>query len=463
MTETATHKSDLEPALVSQRTYATRMRITRIDAALMLAVMLIFIDIIPFNLILPSMTDLGRPGLVLGFFLFCWWVLARFAPHLSMTGPQPMRWAVLVFMGAALLSYAAGFMRGLTTMEANGADRKMLLFCVMAGAVLTAADGVSNWLRLRTVLNVMVWCAAIVAFIGIVQYMTGLDITEYLVFPGLQAKAFVPGFMMRGSSYRVASTTAHYIELSAMLALCLPFAIHLARYSKEQWRRMAGLLCALLIAAGVGTTVSRTGIVAMGLMMLVLFPVWGWRMRYNIGVMAVGFMGVMAILSPGLMRTLFGLFDDTSNNSSINARTEDYPIVFHYVAQTPWLGRGTGTWIPPQYRILDNQWLVTLLDGGILGVAAMLALHVTGIVLAYKALKRSTSEEDRHLCAALIATQVIALAVAATFDSLSFTTYVTIMSLTLGLCGTVWRLTHPARQIRTSGIRWYLGERSARR
>src|SRR5262249_43186802 len=130
---------------------------------------------------------------------------------------------------------------------------------------------------------------------------------------------------------------------------------------------------------------------------------------------------------------------------------------------SPWLGRGTGTWIPPQYRVLDNQWLVTLLDCGIIGVLAMLSLHVTGIVLAYKALKRSTIEEDRHLCAALISTQVIAVVVAARLDSPSFSTSATIRGLWLGLCGAVWRLPHPARQTRTSGIRWYLGGSSRTR
>jgi O-antigen ligase len=308
------------------------------------------------------------------------------------------------------------------------------------------------------VINVLVWCAAIVAAIGVIQYMTGLDITEYLIFPGLQSKGWAPGFMMRGASYRVASTTAHYIELSAMLALSLPFAIHIARFAQERWRRWVAMVSGLIIAAGIGTTVSRTGIVALGLMMVVLFPVWGWRMRYNVGIVATGLLAVLAVMSPGLIQTLFSLFDNTGQDSSINARTEDYPVVFHYVGQTPWLGRGTGTWIPPQYRILDNQWLVTLLDAGVIGVAAMLALHITGIVVAYKALKRSTTEEDRHLCAALIATQVIAVAVAATFDSLSFTTYATIMALSLGLCGTVWRLTHPARTIRTSTARWFLGD-----
>jgi O-antigen ligase len=457
MTETATHKADLEPSLVSHRTYATRRRVTRIDAAFLLAVMVIFIDLIPFNLILPGMTDVARPGLLVGFFLFSWWILARFAPHLSMTGPQPMRWAVLIFMMSALTSYAAGFMRGLTSMEANGADRRMLFFCILSGAILGAADGVPNWLRLRSVVHAMVWCGGLVAAIGLVQYTSGLDITKYLILPGLQAQGWAPGFMMRGGSYRVASTTAHFIELSAMLAICLPLAIHAARFAAGRSRRTVSVICALLIAAGIGTTVSRTGIVAMALMMVCLFPVWGWRVRYNMGVVTLCLLAAMAIASPGLIRTLFNLFNEAGQDSSISARTDDYPVVFHYVAMSPWLGRGTGTWIPPQYRILDNQWLVTLLDCGIIGVVALLGLHLTGIVLAFKALRRSTIEEDRHLCAALIATQVIAIAVAATFDSLSFSTYATIMALSLGMCGTVWRLTHPARQIRTSGIRWFLG------
>jgi O-Antigen ligase len=365
---------------------------------------------------------------------------------------------VLAFMMSALLSYAVGFMRGLTTMEANGADRRMLLFCILSGAILGAADGIPNWLRLNSVVNTMVWCGGIVAAIGVFEYMTEIDVTEYLIFPGLQAKGWAVGFELRGTSYRVASTTEHFIELSAMLALCLPFAIHLARFGQQRWRRRIGMLCALLIAAGIASTVSRTGIVAIGLMVLVLFPVWGWRMRYNVSVMTFGLVAVLAVVNPGLIQTLFTIFNDVGQDLSINTRTEDYPVVFHYVAQTPWLGRGTGTWIPPQYRILDNQWLVTLLDCGIIGVVAMFALHVTGIVLAYKALQRSTVEKDKHLCAALISTQVIALVVAATFDSLSFSTYATIMALTLGLCGTVWRLTHPARTIRTSSARWFLGE-----
>src|SRR4051812_22457047 len=148
--------------------------------------MLVLISMIPARLVVPSMTDLGRPGLIVGFSLFCWWVLVRFSSHLVMTGPQPMRWAILIFMVTLMISYALGFMRGLTTMEANAADRAMLFFCVFSGAVLIGTDGVPNWLRLRGVLKVFVTCAAIVAAIALVEYLAGLDLTKYLAVPGLQ-------------------------------------------------------------------------------------------------------------------------------------------------------------------------------------------------------------------------------------------------------------------------------------
>jgi polysaccharide biosynthesis protein PslJ len=452
----AIHAADLEPSFVSGQTYVTRRRVTYIDAAVLLSLMVALITLVPSRLVVPGMTDLARPGLIIGFALFCWWVLVRFTSHLVMTGPQPIRWAVLAFMMSALVSYAAGFLRGLTTIEANAADRMMLFFCVFAGVALTAADGVPNWLRLRGVLKVLVCCASVVALIALVQYVFAVDVTRYMILPGLEPKGWTIGFEVRGAGIRVASTTTHYIELAAFLALALPFAIHFACYSRRRWRRRLALASAAVIAGGIAATISRTGMLAVGLMLLVLLPAWSWRQRYNIAVTAAGFGAVAAAASPGLVRTLLQLFDDPSSNPAFTVRSERYPMVFSYVGQRPWLGRGTGTWVAPQYTILDNQWLDTLLTNGVIGVAALAGLHFTGIVLAIKALRRSRVPDDRHLCAALISTQVIGLAVAGTFDSFSFSTYTVILALNLGFCGTVWRLTHPTRTVRTSTTRWFL-------
>ncbi|MEV8513123.1 O-antigen ligase family protein [Dactylosporangium sp. NPDC051484] len=450
--------ADLEPSYVSGKTYVTRRRVTHIDAAALLSITMFLITVIPSRLIVPGMTDVGRPGLVFGLALFVWWVLARFTTTLSMTGPQPMRWALMVFLVSALISYAIGFMRGLTTIESNAADRMMLYVGVFSGILLTAADGVPNWIRLRGVLKVVVACAAVVAAIGILQYVTKVDYTLYLSIPGLQVKTEAPVFEIRGSGIRVASTTTHYIELAAYLAMMLPFAIHFALFAGTPQRRRTSAIMCLLIAAGVGVTLSRTGILSLGVVILALFPVWKWRTRFNIGVMTIALVTGLSAVSSGLIRTLTGLFDNASDNSSINARTERYPMAFSYIAQRPWFGRGTGTWVPPQYQVMDNQWLITLLSTGIVGAATIAALHITGITLAGLAYRRATEQADKHLCAALISTQLIALMVSATFDSmsLSYSTYVMTLALMCGLCGTVWRLTHPARTIRTSTTRWFM-------
>ncbi|HKE66053.1 MAG TPA: O-antigen ligase family protein [Micromonosporaceae bacterium] len=448
--------NDLEPSLVSGRTYVTRRRLTYVDAAALLSLMLVLISLIPANLIVPGMTDIGRPGLVVAFVLFCWWLLVRFTRHLVMTGPQPMRWAIFAFLMSAIASYAVAFMRSLTSIEKNGADRVLLFFFMLAGVTLMAADGIPNWFRLRNILNVLVWSAGLVGLIAVFEYVTGIDATTYMQIPGLQAKTPPLGFMERGDAFRVAATTAHYIELAAFLSLALPFAIHQALYGHSKAHRRAGLIFGVLIAAGNAATISRTGIIGIVLTFLALFPVWTWRVRYNMLVTSIGLFLAVGVAGPGLFRTLVRLFADTSQNSSIQARTGRYPMVFRYFAESPWLGRGTGTYVSPQYQVLDNQWLSTLMSNGIIGVAAMLGLYVTGIVLATKAMRRSSSPEVRHLCAALIATQLIAIASAATFDSFGYSTYVMTLGLCLGLCGTVWRLTHPTRTIRTSTTKWFL-------
>jgi O-antigen ligase len=448
--------SDLEPSRISDQTYVTRRRLTYVDAAVLLGVTIVLISIVPSYEIVPGLTALGRPGLIVGFLLFCWWILVRCTSHLAMSGRQPMRWALLLFMISALISYAAGFLRGLTHIEANSADRTMLYYCILVGVALTAADGVPNWLRLQGVIQVLVWSAAIVAMIGLIEYLTGTNLTNYMAVPGLSAKFDALGFEARGDGFRVASTTTHYIELAAYLAMALPFAIHLARFGHHRKRRRLALICSLIIAAGIGASISRTGLLAMALMLIVLVPIWGWRTRYNVLVIAVGLVGALGAASPGMFKTLSNLFSSPSSNPAFTVRAARYPMVFHYVDERPWFGRGTGTYIAPQYQTLDNQWLTTLISNGVLGAIALAALSITGIVLASLALRRCKDPADRHLCAVLIATQLIAIAVAGTFDSLSYSTYATIFALSLGLCGAVWRLSHPTRTVRTSTTRWFL-------
>ena len=123
MTTSTVRESDLEPSLVAAQTYMTRRRPTYIDAGVLLSIMYVLLALIPARFIIPGMTDLGRPALVVGFLLFIWWLVARFGPNLVMPGPQPIRWAFFVFFIVLVLGYAVGFLRGRTANVYCGAER----------------------------------------------------------------------------------------------------------------------------------------------------------------------------------------------------------------------------------------------------------------------------------------------------------------------------------------------------
>lgn len=455
MSEVSTYAVELPPAQLADGSYLAGNRLTRIGVAGTLSVMICLLYLIPATLIVPGTTDVGRPALIIAIGLFCWWVLVRLNPRLLAVGSQPMRWVVGAYVVSALISYGVGFLRGLTPAESNGADRELLAAAGFVGVILIAADGIPNWRRLKGLLRVFVWCSAFMGLIGILQFILHIDITQYMTIPGLQPKGYIVGFEDRGGAgiFRVASTAYHYIEFSAVMAMALPFAIHFARFAPDPRHRWRFAVAGLLIAAAIPLTVSRTGIVACVIVLACVIPTWGWRLRYNVLVLGTAMVVGLAAVKPGMRNTLTGLFTNANNDSSVQARTERYKLVGIYFSERPWLGRGTGTWLAPMYQILDNQWFSTALSMGLVGVAAVAALHIGGITVAGIALRRATRAEDRHLCAALVGVQLAAIVAEFTFDAFAFSTYRITLALLLGVSGVVWRLTHPERTVMTIAMR----------
>jgi O-antigen ligase len=386
----------------------------------------------------------------MGLVAFAWWVLCRIHPDLVVRGPQPMRWALLIWMTALLLSYAAGLVRGLNQLESDGQNLAILGAFEMFGVILVAADGLHSWDQVHKLLRYVILCSGFMALIGLLQFFLNQDVTRFLVIPGFKLKDGLAGFMNRDGFNRVPSTATHYIEFSACMATLLPFAIHLAKYSKTKGQRQLFTVMTLLDLAAIPITLSRTGLLALAIALMVMFPVWHWRMRFNAIIIGlIGAAGLYAI-KPGLLGALRNMFFAAGNDTSISAREIDYPIVFHYFGQHPLLGRGPGTFIPAVVggEILDNEWLGQLVSGGVIGVAAFLTMFLIALGCAVIAFRRATTETERHLCAALITAPIIAVVASGTFDSLEFTSYSFTFALLLGICGAAWRLTHPKQAVR---------------
>jgi O-antigen ligase len=450
------HPLDLDPSLVDQRTYTTRRRRHLLDAGSVLGVAAAFAILIPGHLLIPGLTGIGRPVTVFGALLAVGWFVAKLHPRLAMRGPQPMRWAAAMFLTTILLAYAAGYLRGLPTLEANAADRSLVEYLVYVGIALVCADGVANRTRLDELLKVLVALGAVMALIGHLQLL-GLDLVDNIRIPGLVDQREAIDFRARGAFLQIASTAAHYIEFSTVMALLVPFGIHAVRFSRTRLGRQVAMGCTALIAAAIPVTLARTGFVGVAIGMLVLAWFWSWRTRFNFGILALGLAAALMMVRPGLLGTFQSLFAYASDDPSVQGRLEDYGPSFDYVAQRPWFGRGPGTFIPTLYRFVDNDWLIHLITVGVVGTIAYAGWHLTALSLAYIAYRRSDREEDRHLCACLIAVQLAAMAMAYLFDALAFTTHTTVLAILTGAAGAMWRFTHPSRRVRSAGLR--LGSR----
>src|SRR5262249_42773686 len=151
-------------------------------------------------------------------------------------------------------------------------------------------------------------------------------------------------------------TASHPLELGAMMMMLLPFAIQQAfdPGRKGRFRRWAPVF---LIGSTAPMTVSRTSVIGLLVVLALLIPTWSPQRRWPaFGVLIIS-LGVVKVITPGLIGTLTNLFSAMFNggDSSTQARTQDYAGVAQYVADRPWTGRGFGTFIPSLYRFTDNM------------------------------------------------------------------------------------------------------------
>ena len=446
-------RPDLDPGLLRQHTYTSRRRRHLVDVSALLSLMIATLFLVPSVLGAPQMSTVGRPAHLVGAVLAVAWLATRAHPDLAVRGPQPMRVAVAIWLVTLLLSYAAGQGRGLTDAEARSTDLIMLYLLIFCGVVLACADGIASRERLGRVVRVLVWSAAGMAVIGLLQALADVDLAEYLVLPGLEFRQELVGLQQRAGFHRIASTTGHFIEFSAVMAVTLPFAVHLARFGDTRLVRQMAIVCGLLIASVIPLTLSRTGILAVLATFLVMLPLWSWRVRFNLVALALGLVALAILARPRLMGTLRSLFTNWESDNSIQGRTNRYDAVLEYVRERPLLGRGPGTFLPDQYLLLDNQWLATLVSNGVVGVIGLVIVHGVAATLAVATIRQATTPQDRHLAGCLLAAQVIAVIAAGTFDSFAFTTFTTTIAICTGLTAALWRLSHPRRSVRTASSR----------
>jgi polysaccharide biosynthesis protein PslJ len=411
-----------------------------VDGVDFLTVYLVFLFGIPASLVVGPLGAAGTPAGMIAVFGACCWFLDRVSdldrPHPPLRS-FPVRTVGIGFVIAVLISYIAAMSRPITSTEVNSINTALITVCGWVGLVVIAADGIGTAARLHVLVRRLAVGVGVCASVGIAQWLTGQTLTDHLSIPGLSVKTVVPTVMPRDGFSRAIGTTINPIEFGVVMAAMLPLCVHVGLYSSgslvRRWWPTAVVGLAIPFAN------SRSGFLALLAALVVIFPLWSSRVRIRACIVgAFGGVGVF-LLVPGMLGTIVGMFNGLSSNPTTTSRTGSYELGWAFIQRAPLFGRGFMTFLP-QYRVIDDQYLELLIDTGIIGTLALLALLVTGITAALAVRRHTASEQMRSLAAALAA-GISGLALSfAFFDALTFPTVAAVTVLSLGLVDTLWRI-----------------------
>jgi O-antigen ligase len=108
-----------------------------------------------------------------------------------------------------------------------------------------------------------------------------------------------------------------------------------------------------------------------------------------------------------------------TSSTSTQGRTADYHAVAPDIKTHLATGRGYGTYDSHKYRLLDNQYLLLLIETGVLGLAAFVAMVLAVVRVAHPVIR--SGDPVRGPPALACAAVAFAMLVATTlFDILSF-------------------------------------------
>ncbi len=383
-------------------------------------VFLVPFDAIDLPVNLPLDSSLDRPllvGLVL-LWLSSMALLSRAArPRVRLTR---VHFAVLLFFAVCCLGVALDGAALANMDEVTLVVKKLALlasYVVFFGVVASALRPreVPRFAALIVALGVVVAVATVVEYR--LHYNVFYDLWGRLLPIVKPAEFDAPDSIGRLTVY---GPTSQPLELAALLAMVLPFAVMGAIDAATRRRRLLySLAIGLLLAGGVATSRKTSLIAPAGAILLLLV----YRPR-AVGRSLLGLALVLGVLvhftSPGALGSVLSQLEPGHVNGVLTTtdRTARYDAVLPDIMRHLLLGRGFGSYDPHKYRILDNEYLGLAITAGLLGLLAYCAIFAAMMSAAH-GLIGSSGRTSSLALAALASVGVVALT-SALFDVLSF-------------------------------------------
>jgi polysaccharide biosynthesis protein PslJ len=212
----------------------------------------------------------------------------------------------------------------------------------------------------------------------------------------------------------------HGLAVATMLLMIAPFALGKALMETSRGRQLLWGSAFLILVLGSSSTLRRTSVLALAALLLVLL-VYRPRDMLRLTPLAIPAFIAAQIVAPGvggnLKQQLLG--NNANTQASTEGRTSDYAAVVPDFLDKPLFGRGFGTYYPLEYRVLDNQWLLSLLEIGLVGVLSFAAVLAVSASYGHR-LRRSEDPRVAWFGVASIAAVAVFATSCVLFDALSF-------------------------------------------
>jgi O-antigen ligase len=427
------------------RRFGRTSRLPR-DAVTLLTIFAVMRIVLPARYVVGPLGGAGSPAQLVGLAIGLWWVAEWLAQPWPRSGVvQPLKRCALAFVAAVLVSYLVATTRPISPDEQLSADRALLSIVAWVGLMMAAMDGITTRAGFDALLRRVALLGGLEAALGLLQLLTGQTFIEYLHLPGLVDSGGGGDLISRGGFLRPAGTATHPLEFGVTLAMLLPLALHFAVTDAGRRTLFARWFPVASIALAVALTISRSAIICTAVALPVFLTCWPAHLRRRVYFSAVSLVAVLTVAMPGFLGTLRGLFLGVGNDPSAVSRTSSYGIAWSFIVRAPVFGRGMGTFLP-WYRILDNQYLGSLIELGFVGLACMLTLFIVGAVTAWRLRKPPATSECQSAapsslgCA--LAAGILGGSVSfAFFDAWGFSIVPSMLFLMFGCAGALRRLT----------------------
>jgi polysaccharide biosynthesis protein PslJ len=375
----------------------------------LLAGFLVMIFLVPFDSIIfkvhmPANATFDRVFLVLMIAVF----VASRAVH-GRSGIRrrltPVEIAMLVFGGISLLSIVLNIDRIYQQNQLSFVEKgfsQLLAFGAFFFVVIATVRGdeVPAYARLVTAL------ACITAVGVIYEGRTGTNLFFTWFATLLRPVAAVGNPPMDGTGALISGPTQHPLALASMLTIALPFAVMPLLEPRRPIERLKYLLAIGLILGADFSTNEKTAFFA-PIAAIIVLAAYNRRILRWMPIAIIVLIPVIHVASPGALGNINSILPWSSSGRGgsdfTDGRSDDYAAVAPDILNNLIIGRGSGTLDTSNwrtYRILDNNYLDTLFQVGIVGLISFLAIVFCAIMTSHGVIKRGGVRGPPALAAA---------------------------------------------------------------